>query len=46
VNAGIQRSSGLPESLQWLMGIVVIAIFIVTFIVQAFQIPSESIAGR
>lgn len=42
MNAGIQRSSGLPESLQWLMGIVVIAIFIVTFIVQAFQIPSES----
>jgi signal peptidase I len=36
------RSSGWPESLQWLLGIVVIAIFIVTFIVQAFQIPSES----
>jgi signal peptidase I len=36
------RSSGLPESLQWLLGIVVIAIFIVSFIVQAFQIPSES----
>ena len=36
------RTSGWPESLQWLMGIVVIAIFIVTFIVQAFQIPSES----
>jgi len=42
VSAGIQRSSGLPESLQWLMGIVIIAVFIVTFIVQAFQIPSES----
>jgi len=36
------HTSGWPESLQWLMGIVVIAIFIVTFIVQAFQIPSES----
>ena len=42
MSGGIQRSSGLPESVQWLMGIVVIAIFIVTFIVQAFQIPSES----
>ena len=42
MSAGIQRSSGLPDSLQWLMEIVVIAIFIVTFIVQAFQIPSES----
>jgi signal peptidase I len=42
VSGGVQHSSGLPESLQWLMGIVVIAIFIVTFIVQAFQIPSES----
>ena len=42
MSAGMQRSSGLPESLQWLVGIVVIAIFIVTFIVQAFQIPSES----
>jgi len=36
------RLSGWPESLQWLLGIVVIAVFIVTFIVQAFQIPSES----
>ncbi len=34
--------SGWPESLQWLPSIVVIAVFIVTFIVQAFQIPSES----
>lgn len=42
MSSAIQRSSGLPESLQWLMGIVIIAIFIVTFIVQAFQIPSES----
>ena len=42
MSGGTQQSSGLPDSLQWLMGIVVIAIFIVTFIVQAFQIPSES----
>jgi signal peptidase I len=31
-----------PESLQSLLGTIVIAIFVVTFIVQAFQIPSES----
>lgn len=36
------RYSGWPESLQALMGTVVIAIFVVTFIAQAFQIPSES----
>lgn len=42
MSGGFQHSSGLPDSLQWLMGIIVIAIFIVTFIVQAFQIPSES----
>src|SRR5213075_330830 len=30
------------SSLQSLMGTVVIAIFVITFIVQAFQIPSES----
>ncbi len=34
--------SGWPESLQWILGVVVIAVFIVSFIVQAFQIPSES----
>lgn len=28
--------------MQWLLGILTIAIFIVTFVVQAFQIPSES----
>jgi signal peptidase I len=27
---------------EWLLGIIVIAVFITTFIVQAFQIPSES----
>lgn len=34
--------SGWPEWAQSLIGTVVIAIFVVTFIVQAFQIPSES----
>lgn len=37
-----ERHSGWPEVLQALMGTVVIAVFVVTFIVQAFQIPSES----
>lgn len=36
------RHSGWPESIQALLGTVVIAVFVVTFIVQAFQIPSES----
>jgi signal peptidase I len=31
-----------PESLQSFLGTIVIAIFVVTFVVQAFQIPSES----
>src|SRR5437660_11298372 len=34
--------SDLVGSLQSLIGTVVIAVFVVTFIVQAFQIPSES----
>ena len=34
--------SDLTSSLQSLMGTIVIAIFVITFIVQAFQIPSES----
>jgi len=34
--------SDLIGSLQSLMGTVVIAVFVITFIVQAFQIPSES----
>ena len=37
-----ERRSGWPESLQSLLGTVVIAVFVVSFIVQAFQIPSES----
>lgn len=36
------RHSGWPESLQSLLGTVIIAIFVVTFVAQAFQIPSES----
>src|SRR5215469_4105319 len=35
-------SGDLISSVQSLMGTVVIAIFVITFIVQAFQIPSES----
>jgi len=41
-SAPYQHTAGWPESLQWFLGIITIAIFIVTFIVQAFQIPSES----
>jgi len=35
-------SGDLISSMQSLMGTIVIAIFVITFIVQAFQIPSES----
>jgi len=35
-------SSDLIGSLQSLLGTIVIAVFVITFIVQAFQIPSES----
>src|SRR5436853_7926912 len=34
--------SDVVSSVQSLMGTIVIAIFVITFIVQAFQIPSES----
>jgi signal peptidase I len=34
--------SGLSDSLQSLLGTVVIAVFVITFVVQAFQIPSPS----
>ena len=36
------EASTWPESLQSLVGTIIIAIFVVTFVVQAFQIPSES----
>ncbi len=38
----VDLGSDLISSVQSLMGTVVIAIFVITFIVQAFQIPSES----
>src|ERR1700676_5587232 len=34
--------TGVSDSLQSLMGTIVIAVFVITFIVQAFQIPSPS----
>ncbi len=33
---------GLGSGLQWLLSTGVIALFAITFLVQAFQIPSES----
>src|SRR6202171_6245337 len=43
-NDGGVRTAGadLIGSLQSLLGTIVIAVFVITFIVQAFQIPSES----
>ncbi|HKC70232.1 MAG TPA: S26 family signal peptidase, partial [Terriglobales bacterium] len=34
--------AGMPASIQSLLVTVVIALFVITFLVQAFQIPSES----
>ena len=47
MNSPIQAGGGAVEadfigSLQSLLGTVVIAVFVITFVVQAFQIPSES----
>lgn len=42
LNAARRGAHDVLESVQSLTGTVVIAIFVVTFIVQAFQIPSES----
>jgi len=44
VPARVQRESTLTISsaVQWLLGVVVIAAFVMTFVVQAFEIPSES----
>lgn len=39
-----KRASSL-KFFQWLAGVLVIAIFVMTFIVQAFEIPSESMEG-
>ncbi len=38
----VEAQPGFVMSLQSLLGTVVIAVFVITFIVQAFQIPSES----
>ena len=40
--AGGGATADLIASLQSLLGTVVIAVFVITFVVQAFQIPSES----
>ena len=34
--------NGFGALLQWLLGVIVIAAFVMTFVVQAFEIPSES----
>jgi signal peptidase I len=39
---GSAKGSGLLGSIQSLLGTVVIAVFVITFVVQAFQIPSPS----
>ena len=39
---GWPEGLGVTGSLQSLLGTVVIAVFVITFIVQAFQIPSPS----
>jgi len=39
---GVGRWAGVTGSLQSLLGTVVIAVFVITFVVQAFQIPSPS----
>jgi len=39
---GWARGSGVLGSTQSLLGTVVIAVFVITFVVQAFQIPSPS----
>src|SRR6202030_1818688 len=47
MDTAIETKPSAPEtdivsSLQSLLGTVVIAVFVITFVVQAFQIPSES----
>jgi signal peptidase I len=39
---GVAAGTGVTGSLQSLLGTVVIAVFVITFVVQAFQIPSPS----
>lgn len=40
----VKESSSL-KFCQWVAGVLVIAIFVMTFVVQAFEIPSESMEG-
>jgi signal peptidase I len=40
--APVQKSGGISASVQSLAATLVIAIFVITFVIQAFQIPSES----
>src|SRR5262249_49400934 len=42
MDAVMSRRANWVASVQSLLGTVVIAIFVITFVVQAFQIPSES----
>jgi len=42
MEAVYNRQAGWVASLQSLLGTVIIAVFVITFVVQAFQIPSES----
>jgi len=37
-----EHHAGFGSALQWLLSVVIIAAFVMTFIVQAFEIPSES----
>lgn len=37
-----QNFWGWPDSMKFMAGSIVIAVFVITFIIQAFQIPSES----
>jgi signal peptidase I len=37
-----RKGSSSLKFLQWLAGVLIIAIFVMTFVVQAFEIPSES----
>lgn len=37
-----EHPAGFGSALQWLLSVIVIAAFVMTFIVQAFEIPSES----
>jgi len=39
---GHEHEIGVMAALQWLLSVIVIAAFVMTFIVQAFEIPSDS----